>query len=178
MQNEYFFKTTLLPHSYGNTDNILWVYVDLELEHPSISDNSRNCSKGQWKYRVKRALRIYYDIIVTQEASAKSKCKGLVQAKTKIKREEYIDELPKKMARLIFMSRCNMLPIKAHMPCRLCGEDDETLDHLVQACPGSPQLPTEDVPKLTTMDRFSTDIPTLRRYGQLLSGVMEALGPH
>ena len=79
-----------------------------------------------------------------------------------------------------------MLPIKAHMPfkwtdnpkCRLCGEDDETLDHLVQACPGSPQLPTEDVPKLTTMDRFSTDIPTLRRYGQLLSGVMEALGPH
>ena len=77
-----------------------------------------------------------------------------------------------------------MLPIKAHMPfkwtdnlkCRLCGEDDETLDHLVQACPGSPQLPTEDIPKLTTMaDRFSADIPTLRRYGQLLSGVMEAL---
>ena len=80
----------------------------------SISDNSRNCSKGQWKYRVKRALRKHHDTTVIQEASAKSKCRGSVQAKTK--REEYIDELPKKMACLIFMSRCNMLPIKAHMP--------------------------------------------------------------
>ena len=135
---------------------------------------------------MKRALRTHHHTAVIQEASERSKCRGLVQANPTIKREEYIDELPKKMAHLISMSRCNMLPIKAHMPfnwtdnlrCRLCGEDDETLDHLVQACPGSPQLPTEDVPKLTTMDRFSTDILTLRRYGQLLGGVMEALGLH
>ena len=139
----------------------------------SISDNSRNCSKGQWKYRVKRALRIYYDSIVIQEASAKSKFRGLVQAKTKIKQEEYIDELPKKMARLIFMSHCNMLPIKAHMPfkwtdnpkCRLCGEYDETLDHLVQACPRVTSTPYRRCPKANNYGQIQhrhSDPPTIR----------------
>ena len=137
-------------------------------------------SKTQWKRCVSKAVFSYHDRTVIEEARGKSKCKELITAKNGIKREPYMTHLPKKTARMIFLSRCNMLPIKAcmsfkwkdNMECRLCGHDTEDIHHLMLDCSAT-QTIRSGYMNPEPSERFGEDVQRLREVGQCLEEICD-----
>ena len=165
--------------SYGHT----WLStVKGLLDKYHITLDCCKCSKSRWKNEVKRATQNYYNKETQEEAASMSKGKDLAQCKTSINQEKYIVTLPKALARLILLSRCNMLPIKSHMSykwrdnmsCRLCEDQVEDLDHLTTAC-----QETEDLRSMhgnpPSNERFSSSIDDLSQYAVLLQAIINKL---
>ena len=127
-------------------------------------------------------MKEYHSNQVLDEAANKTKTVNLAESKTEIKQEAYITKLPKQLARIIFLARCDMLKIKAHtkylwgenMSCRLCGEVDETLDHLTTTCSQTAEIRNQHG-NPPTNERFNNKIDELKNYGVMINKILEIL---
>ena len=141
-QDGYTYRVVETQKEYYSHSSTWASTVEGLLNKYGITSDCRNQSKGQWERVTTKKILSHYDSMVYQTAAGMSKGKYLAERKSTIKREAYIVDLPKKHARLILLSRCDMLPFKMNRQykwsCdhrfRLCGHVDENLVHLTTAC--------------------------------------------
>ena len=96
------------------------------------------------------------------------------------KASNYMNELTRKQASLIFKARCRMIKAKCNyknghkdLKCRLCRKEDETQIHILEECTVMHPNDAIKVPKQKLFDE-STD--TLRVVAQNLEKITEKLG--
>ena len=75
---------------------------------------------------------------LVEECLSKSKTRGLQYQDTELKTQSYLCHLFPAASRTVFKCRSSTLDIKAHraykfkdMQCRRCGNEDETLPHVI-----------------------------------------------
>ena len=122
--------------NWANEVNQIKELVNLNDEEQSI----RQMSKSSWKSKVKKAI--------NENALGKmngdcEKLKKVNRQYTELKPQEYLLRLPITDARIAFAYRSGTLDIKCHKKwkyedtlCRVCGESEEDLNHIINACGG------------------------------------------
>ena len=99
-------------------------------------------SKERWKYVTHSRVYEYALNVLNSENSQKSKT-GILPPYNSLKAQAYFEYLCPADARLMFSVRGGTLDIKSHRKynyedgdtlCRLCGEEDETIGHIVNSC--------------------------------------------
>ena len=98
------------------------------------NDKIASMSKGEWKGTVKRAVRDKAREFLLNEASSKKKLKD-VSFTDKFKPQPYLKRHSSKIAQTLFKIRgrsTNVLENRgSHGDCRLCGEEEETQEHIL-----------------------------------------------
>ncbi len=106
-------------------------YTDTEISH---------MSKNRWKSIIKDHVReITFNALLTDMAQLKH-CN--VNPYHELKQQEYLTELQPPHARTIFQIRTGVFDVKVNRKywyndtiCRLCGQGDESVEHVVNICP-------------------------------------------
>ena len=102
-----------------------------------INDEIETMSKGEWKGLVKRTVRCKTHEILLEEASTKKKLDGVLYPK-KLITQAYLKSYPTKIAQTIFKIRARSTNCLANRGssdvCRLCGEDAENQEHVLNCC--------------------------------------------
>ena len=101
-----------------------------------------NLSKRRWKkiVRIKVVTKALVDL--NQEMSQQKHAQNLVPY-TKLSRQQYLDTLPPNLARKVFHIRTGTIDLRGvrkykygdNTGCRLCLAENETVEHVVNACP-------------------------------------------
>ena len=114
-----------------------------------------------------------------EKAIEKSKVKHMMENKTVWelgKRAKYIDKLTRNQVSTIFKARARLLEVKANYKnkypdktCRICHQEEETQDHVVQQCE------KRDTPKTIREEIFSKNTDTLRRVAEKIRVTMNLL---
>lgn len=164
---------------YGYSNNWMSGMDNILTKYNLSVEECKSVSKYRWKKTVKKKIWAYWTDKLLKQALEKKKTKKIA-LKSKIRRESYICHLPKKVARIIFLGRCEMLPIKEHteyefteMTCRLCGNENETYRHLTMEC-----TKTTDVRETTRrIDLFGNDKDDLKALGEAVITIIDQLPP-
>ena len=114
-----------------------------------------------------------------EKATEKSKVKHMMENKTGWepgKRAKYMDKLTRHQVSTIFKARARTLEVKANYKnkypdkaCRICHQEEETQDHVLQQCE------KRDTPRTTREEIFSGNTDTLRRAAEKIQVTMNLL---
>ena len=105
-----------------------------------IQDESsiKDMSKSFWKRKVSKAIKVAANIKLNADCD---KLKNVKRNYSELKIQDYFMKLPVADARVAFAYRSGTLDIKCFRPysyndlkCRACGEDNESIDHIVNEC--------------------------------------------
>ncbi len=96
--------------------------------------------KLPWKYLVKKKVHNFVVTWINESGKDKTKTKNFLPV-TKLHPEKYLISMKPQDARLLFRVRSRMIDLKAvcyyryqDVTCRLCGDHDETMDHVLNRC--------------------------------------------
>ena len=93
-------------------------------------------------------------------------------------RKPYLKKLTRYQASIIFKARCRMIEVKSNykgsyndLTCRLCGQQEETQDHILTECT---ENKIEDQSKISIDDIFNdNDLSILKRAGDIIRKTIE-----
>ena len=117
-----------------------WLYgVKILLRTYSINlteEQIKNMSKHSYKKLVKKAVSDLSFENLKKECTSKSKTKGIIFSEFKL--QQYLQVLPPKLSKIVLQARSRTLDLKCHssfmfedVVCRLCGENEEDLPHVL-----------------------------------------------
>ena len=123
-------------------------------------DYIQDVSKENWKNLVKKKVYSHAFEQMREKASQQKSAQKLVYSKLKI--QEYMTKLPSENARKVFHIRSGTIDLRGHRKykygdntsCRLCGAEIESVNHVVNECPGVTRKGGE-------VDSLSTDCDEL-----------------
>ena len=131
--------------------------INMEQDERSIKD----MNKSLWKTKVNKAIKVAANIKLNADCD---KLKKVKRNYSELKIQEYFMKLPVADARVAFAYRSGTLDIKCFrsysyndLKCRACGEDNESIDHIVNKCKTGTRnnecldLETEDVEIIQTI---------------------------
>ena len=132
----------------------------------------QNTKKRSWKRQVKQKVRDKALKDLNQEVVGLKQIKGR-EPYAELRRQEYTHTLSPSFARHIFRIRTGTIDLRAvryYMQgedtlCRLCHEEDETIDHVVNNC--------RMINRKRRIDIDSTECEVLREVAQLYSKFKE-----
>ena len=98
-------------------------------------------SKDAWKQRIKSTVRAN-TLRDLKEAASQQKHSSNITLPNTMEKQDYLASLPSQNARKIFHIRTGTIDLKHHRrykygndtTCRLCHQEDEDVDHVVNRC--------------------------------------------
>ena len=122
----------------GNTLGKLRVKYGIEEKDEEVEQ----MSKESWKNKVKDKINSYVIAELKHKAESQ-KCGRNFTFPTELQQQEYLTSLPSANARKVFHVRTGTVDLKSvrkyrygdDTNCRLCGGDDENVNHVVNECP-------------------------------------------
>lgn len=120
-----------------------------------ISEKDEDISRmkrDKWKAKVKECVGAYAWKQLKDKA-AQQKLGQKLSFAANIEAQKYLFELPSPNARKVFHIRSGTIDLRAHrcytygnnITCRLCGENEENVEHVVNVCPDVPRAGCVDV---------------------------------
>ena len=103
-------------------------------------DEIINYSKISWKNHVKTLVKQFVLIQLNRELSEQKHGSQIIPYK-QLKKQKYLDTLQPNQTRKLFQVRAGVVDVKTIRKywyddsiCRLCGEPEENVDHVVNVC--------------------------------------------
>ena len=156
-----------------------WAMENKEyLQKLGIPAETMGKKPAKFKAECSKAIQEEFRAMI-EKATEKSKVKHMMENKTGWgpgKRAKYMDKLTRNQVSTIFRARARMLEVKANYKkkypdktCRICHQEEETQDHVLQQCE------KRDTPRTTREEIFSENTDTLRRAAEKIQAIMNLL---
>ena len=124
-------------------------------------DEIKMMKRDKWKRQVKESVSAYAWKDMKEKAEQQKHGQKL-SFPTHIEAQKYMFELPSQNARKVFHVRSGTIDLRAHRrytygddnSCRLCGNNEETVEHVVNMCP--------EVPRSGHINVLGTDVNDLQ----------------
>ena len=180
-------KITITQKNYYGYSETWFSRIQQTISKYQLCDPLTNeITKNQWHKLVNKAVNKIANDHILKLCQNGSKTVALTKYKQRINRDHYITELPRKLSRILFLIRCNMLPIKSQTStdrqglCRLCHKDEETVNHLIDKCEKTREISSEyNVPKLEyAYKNDKTDITLNKELAIFITKTLLLMGIH
>ena len=139
-------------------------------------------SKYSTKANIQREVLKSFRNKINESSTDKSKMRYFRESKQEWKpgkRAQYMNELTRKQTSMIFKARTRMLRVKGNYKnghsdqnCRLCGEEPETQDHILEKCP---QIHSDSSKITNKAQIFDEDTGTLKETAKKIEMIMNHL---
>ena len=176
-----------INHGQNNTlktilnrkENDSWAMENNEyLQKLGIPAETMEKKPAKFKAECRKAIQEEFRARI-EKATEKSKVKHMMENKTGWepgKRAKYMDKLTRNHVSTIFKARARMLEVQANYKnkypdkaCRICHQEEETQDHVLQQCE------KRNTPRTSREEIFSENTDTLRRAAEKIQVTMNLL---
>jgi len=160
-----------------------WGHTTRETQKDLLGHNGE-LTGSKWKRRktINEAVQKRIEGELLHTGQNKTKTKYYLENKEGLKigsRAKYMDQCTRTEASIIFMARTRMMGVKGNyknkypnIKCRLCGNEDETQEHILEECT---RMDRSKAPRVTTQEIFQEDVEKLKEVAKKLMKTKEFL---